>query len=333
MIFVTGLTLTELLDYNRYRLVATIISKMMVFLFVVYYLENKNRNTYSVDINLKLSLKLIAQVVLIIGIMINMIQMHYSSRFAESNFYFMIIGFAGVCILTISIYENVLNESENQTKLKLLLQQNKMEGKYNREILVNMKNMKEIRHDIQNHVSALSGYIENRDYDKVKKYLGDLYDPIKRFDEVLHDESPVLSSIVFNKKLLAESRDIKFDADIVIDKELELEDIDITILIGNILDNAIEACERKMDGEKRITLKIRFKNKYFLVECLNSMEPSAVQKQYDRFLTSKRDKRLHGIGLLNIQKVIDKYEGDMRIGIEGERFILKAALLNEKLFT
>jgi sensor histidine kinase YesM len=330
MIYGTGASMTELLDYNGYRLVATIISKIMVYLFVIYYLEKKNKNPYSVDINLKMSLKLIALVFLIIGIMANMIQIHYSDGFVEFNFYFMVIGFAGVCILAISIYENMLKESEKQMELKLLLQQKKIEDKYNSEILANMQNMKYLRHDIQNHISAISGYVENRNYDRAKEYLSNLYEPIKKFDEVLHDESPVVSSIVFNKKVLAESKGIEFKADILIDKKINIEDMDIAILIGNILDNAIEACQRKPEGKKHISLNIRFKKMYLLVECANSMEPSTIQKQYDRFFTAKKDKNLHGLGLLNIQKVIDKYKGELRISLQEEKFLLNAVLLNER---
>ncbi len=103
------------------------------------------------------------------------------------------------------------------------------------------------RHDYINHVETIKGLIYNNDIAKAGSYVGDLISTEVNESKRLSISNSLVNSIISYKKRIAEEKNIGFKYDVKIPSKLSIEDIDMTIVLSNALDNAIEACDRLED--------------------------------------------------------------------------------------
>ncbi len=107
-------------------------------------------------------------------------------------------------------------------------------------------------------------------------------------------------------------------------KECCINEFDFCVLFGNILDNALEACGRMRSGECRfISIQAKTVKKCFLLEVKNSMDRT---EKYTKGSTNKEDSPAHGIGLLNVGDVVNKYNGAMNTEAGKDVFAISVLL-------
>ena len=92
-------------------------------------------------------------------------------------------------------------------------------------------------------------------------------------------------------------------------------------IISNLLNNVIEACEKIQEDKRIIEFEIVGYNSQIFISVCNSYDMESIINQKQKFITTKEDKLNHGIGLENVRRTVKKYDGDMRISQENERFI------------
>ncbi|NGT96949.1 sensor histidine kinase, partial [Clostridium perfringens] len=97
---------------------------------------------------------------------------------------------------------------------------------------------------------------------------------------------------------------------------------DICTIFSNCIDNAIEACKKIKDNNRYISLKGNCVNNFYVIKIENS-KTNKIKKLNGDFLTDKKDKFLHGIGLKNIRLALEKYNGEIIIEPLDDKFILK----------
>ena len=108
--------------------------------------------------------------------------------------------------------------------------------------------------------------------------------------------------------------------------ETSLSDGDISILVGNLLDNAIEACEQIQDGMRWVLFKLKKRQHSLFIEISNSL--GTVPRIKDgELLTSKKDKRLHGYGLKSVKRIVQKYDGVFSFSVEADVFKVKISFM------
>ena len=93
-------------------------------------------------------------------------------------------------------------------------------------------------------------------------------------------------------------------------------------IISNLLNNAIEACEKIQEDKRIIEFEIVGYNSQIFISVCNSYDMESIINQKQKFITTKEDKLNHGIVLENVRMTVKKYDGDMRISQENERFIV-----------
>ena len=93
-------------------------------------------------------------------------------------------------------------------------------------------------------------------------------------------------------------------------------------IISNLLNNAIEACEKIQEDKRIIEFEIVGYNSQIFISVCNSYDMESIINQKQKFITTKEDKLNHGIVLENVRRTVKKYDGDMRISQENERFIV-----------
>lgn len=174
-------------------------------------------------------------------------------------------------------------------------------------------------HDFKQQVYAL----KKMDKENQDNALKDITERIKVFDSSYQTGNDAFDIILTEKKLFAEKENIKLTV-IANGKLLNfMEQMDIYILFGNLLDNAIEACERlKNDEEKVISLTIKENAGFIYIEENNYFLGELI-KENDKVMTIKKDKEYHGFGLKSIKDIVTRYEGVVTFNDENHIFNLR----------
>lgn len=163
-----------------------------------------------------------------------------------------------------------------------------------------------LRHDMKNHIIALSTLSRNKEWEKMDDYLKNMGGVALDTSEDMTGNRAV-DALLYQKRKQAEEKNIKWECDVQMPKEGYVNEFDLCILFGNILDNALEACERLSSGENCfIDICAEPVKKCFLIEVKNSMDRT---EKYTEGATNKENVHEHGIGLLNVGDVVNKYNG------------------------
>jgi len=178
-----------------------------------------------------------------------------------------------------------------------------------------MERVRSIRHDMKLHLATLKDFAIGGTVKELKKYLDNLVDDIEN-SEVYSDTGNIALDSIINYKLRnAKSDNIMLDLSIAVPPELNIEVVDIVTVLGNLLDNALEAVE-KVD-KKMIKLDIEFVKGCLFVKIDNSFDGevkySSEQAGADKQILSLKSGGEHGCGLKNISQSIEKYNGYMKI--------------------
>jgi len=169
------------------------------------------------------------------------------------------------------------------------------------------KQMRGWRHDYHNHMQTIKAYRALDENEKIDTYLNSLETDLTSVDTLIKSGNVMVDAILNSKLSLAKSRKVNIDAKAVVPKNITISEIDLCVIVGNLLDNAIEACIRIDDEKKRfIRLYMDLKRDNLYISVTNSC--SGKLKKYDgRYISSKGEN--HGFGLMRVDKTVDKYAG------------------------
>ena len=194
---------------------------------------------------------------------------------------------------------------------RIYLEQEKS-GRYHSQIAVykmlaeQYRQSERLRHDMKNHIIALSALSRNKEWEKLDDYLNNMEGTALDTAGDLTGNKAV-DAILYQKQRQAEWENIKWECDVRMPKECCINEFDLCVLFGNILDNALEACGRMRGDECRfINIQAKTVKKCFLIEVKNSMDKA---EKFTEGCTNKGDSQKHGIGLMNVSDVVDSYNG------------------------
>jgi sensor histidine kinase regulating citrate/malate metabolism len=180
------------------------------------------------------------------------------------------------------------------------------------------------RHDYKNHIQMLKAYMSVNEYDKVNEYLDRLDEDLTSVDTIVKTGNIIIDAILNSKISLAKSKKINVNARALVPESLNISEIDLCVIIGNLLDNAIEACERITDSEKFIRIFIGIKNTQLYIYIANTAPGGKQIKVNGLFATRKSG--YHGFGLVRIDKTVEKYRGYIKRNSEDGAFTTEILL-------
>lgn len=185
--------------------------------------------------------------------------------------------------------------------------QNELVNRHYDEVETMYRKMRGWRHDYHNHIQVLKAHIDLKEYEQADKYLDMLAEDLTTVDTVLKTGNVMVDAILNSKLTMMRERDIQMDVTAVVPQEVGISGVDLSVLIGNLLDNAMEACMRLGNKEDRfIRIYIDIIKKQLYISVINSMEGKA-KRNGAQYLSSKGG--LHGFGILRIDSIVSKYHG------------------------
>lgn len=180
------------------------------------------------------------------------------------------------------------------------------------------------RHDYRNHIQVLKNYAEMGDMEAVKGYLDELAEDLNTVDLALKTGNKMTDVILNSKISLARSKEIQVRADAHVPMTLTTAQIDLCIILGNLFDNAIEACLQLPSKERMIRIYMEMKNTQLYISFTNTTAQKKQKKENGRFASTKGSG--HGYGLVRIDTIIERYQGYIRRGSEDGAFTTEILL-------
>lgn len=191
------------------------------------------------------------------------------------------------------------------------------------------KQRRELEEKFAGQMERVNDMLESgEDLKKIRLSLDNAYQGIRLSKGVRYCDNAVVNSVLILKKKLAEEKRISMSIHTYITEETGIEALDLCSLFCNLIDNAIEACERITDPcmGRRIVIVSECKGGYLFLKVINNIDRPA-KKLDGKYQTSKRsDAAEHGIGLQLVEKIVDFYEGKLQIVEEKEQFSVMAAI-------
>ena len=201
--------------------------------------------------------------------------------------------------------------------------QNDLITKHCEEVQNIYKTMRGWRHDYHNHIQtllALSG-----DEEKTREYLLHLNDDLTCVDTVIKTGNVMVDAILNSKLSLIKSKDICINARAAVPPELQISEIDLCVIIGNLMDNAAEACLKQREDEARfIRVFIGILKGQLYISVTNSSS-GEIKKSGKTYLSTKVSEG-HGFGLMRVERIVEKYSGYMNRQDEEGAFAVEVML-------
>lgn len=175
--------------------------------------------------------------------------------------------------------------------------------KYYAEVENMYMKMRGWRHDYRHHIQAMKVHAAHGELDEITKYLDMLDEDLTNVETVIKTGNRMADAILNSKLSLAAEREITVKAEAKIPVSLTVSAVDLCIVIGNLLDNAMEACMELEQQERLIRIYIEMKGNYLYLAMTNT----AGGKKKKQFRTEKGEG--HGFGLSRIDAIVKKYGG------------------------
>lgn len=211
---------------------------------------------------------------------------------------------------------------EKQKNIELVEMQNRMLSKSLEDTEREFDLWRESIHNYKNNIITLAQLTEQGKTAEVKEYLKDEIQQLGIKMNYAMTGNKVIDAVLATKKNSAEHKGINFYANGNIPDKCVIDDIDFTNIIGNLLDNAIEAAEKVENGNVSIVIKPQ--KKFIIIKVKNSYDGN----KNNELKTTKKDKEYHGIGLKSIKRIVEKYQGEFELEFKEKEVEATALLLN-----
>ncbi len=320
--------ITTLIDeQGEYRIIVLIVTKLMFYVFGKSILIVTKKQEFQLTIKEWITCVFIVIMTLTMLTMIYKIM--YTVQVSQMSKYLIIIFSMMLILVDIIIYGMLLKLSKSnreEIRYKLMESQIEQQEKMLTSILESNEKIRVLKHDMKNYLMTAIGLIDNKEYNKVKSYMVNLIgQEIDTIETFVTTNSQTLSALLNIKLDTCNKNKINWNVEITSDLT-NISDVDISIIIGNLLDNAIEA-SKKVKNKPFIDIKIFDSKDYVNIVIKNKIDNSVLFFNPNLF-TTKKDKNSHGIGLMSVKKIVKKYNGMYKVYEENKTIVVNIMLKN-----
>lgn len=214
--------------------------------------------------------------------------------------------------LVFFLYDTLIIYLKENQRNMLIMEQNERYANELELMSVAQQSVKLLKHDLKNHILAMSLLTDQNKISELRKYMQKLTDEIQVNNLNVYSGNMELDGIINYKRNVANAKGIEMEVDVRIAKDLTMDSYDLSVLLGNLLDNAIRATEKVPVEDKKINLEMRVSKNTFFLNIINPYV-GTLSWRHGKPKTDKKEKGNHGLGLYSVEKVVKKYNGDMTL--------------------
>lgn len=299
------------LEHNNLRLVVMV--SALIFVVVIYFMM-KSKSDYKVILAQRIKRLLLVYGIFgwwfiawgLIGIM--------SISYIYAVWY--IVTYICIIIIVWASIGSFANGFEKELEMNAVQLRVQLMDRYYKEVQLLTENCMYTTHDMKNHILLLENYAENNDLIKIKNYLKQIGAPMNEIDQYVWCNNEVVNLIINTKLGETKKRNIKVKTDF--DNVLfPMTDNELCSVLANLLDNAVDACEKVKESERWIAISIKDCSTYILIKIENSIADYP-EKKKNEFVSKKHG--CHGYGLKSVKVIVDKYHGEMKFDYDERSF-------------
>lgn len=313
--------LNLVIQKDLYRFVGVVIIQIVLFYLTRFMIKRtKKDSTYSLKWNEWFVLLIIPVISIFTMSFVSLIIINTEDQLSPMQHIFSILSILGILMtnsLVYVLYVNMQKDHAKQLEYSILQQAFKSQEKSVEETKILYQSVRSIRHDLKQHFQVAltmlhSGKI-NEAVDYMEKYNDTVLDGIS--NRVFCDND-VVNYIINSKSKICSDRHIKIY--IYIANEIpEFSDLDLCVLLGNALDNAIEGVSG--EGNNEIYLELRNVDNFFMISVKNTIINSVLEDN-PNLMSTKNEKEVHGLGILSMKEVVQKYNGSIEFYESDNKF-------------
>lgn len=318
----TGKTWAEIMAPSFQRVV--VVTHCNITMFALLYVIAKIKRRQSRLSIYTLGLFVILNAMYIIGLEM-LFELSLISFVPDFPVVVAIICLLGASLGTLAMFELLSYNAEKQSRMEIEFEITRLAESHNNEVHSMYKELVEYRHNMKNHLAILEHMINSCAFSESKKYLSEM----KRITAPIRFVTgcTAVDAILSAKAIQMQKLDIKFELISYPLHELPINTVDFCAMIGNLLDNAIEAIVRLPQGYQgsKIALKFaRTRNMLYIV-CKNRADPNQINIHGTDFISSKRNGKT-GIGIPNIRRIVDNAEGYCSFQVVNHEMVVEISL-------
>ncbi len=290
-----------------------------IILFIHYLVFRSMQSTYQFSSFKDLLLFLVSCILLnVSGYMI--VNFPIANLDLVNLYSFLFIGLIEIIFVMFSLLTRRLNKSREELVKKEIESYSKT---FNETMVKNIeesyKNNRKLKHDLNNHLLAIELRVKNGKQEEALDYIHKISQNVTGI-KVVETENETLNYIINSKMMTMERHGIEFEYKMLSSLK-QLEVFDIVTIMGNLLDNAIEA-QHDLIEKRYIKLYTEDIEGRTIIEIRNRCNRDKLTIKDGEFISTKKDKDHHGIGLGNVREVIKKYNGEYKIDIQENEFVV-----------
>ncbi len=240
----------------------------------------------------------------------------------HTNYVALGLAISGISYINITMF-HFFESYENNIKLKYLERLQQQEQENYSMLALTHKQIREFKHDIENQFSVLHDMMESGKTEKALEYLDTLGGVVRHSNCLCHTGNNAVDSIVNTKGSLAQTYGIEFICRVNIISEIKADEMELCRILGNGLDNAIEACERLENVKKHILLSISEDKDNLYISISNTSDRVNTEN-----LSTKKKTGMHGIGVNSIKSSVERLKGVVRFSYKDSIFKLHIVVPN-----
>lgn len=203
--------------------------------------------------------------------------------------------------VAVIFYAEMVHAIERErTRALLAEQQYQLETEYYRKLQESREETKALWHDIKKYILAMQALAESGKSEEARDIVRQANEAFNRVQKISVFGNPVVDAVLSRYLQLAKENTIKVQMEVSIPADLHYSPLDLTVIMGNTLDNAIEACLELPKEQRKIDISLRKQNAMLFYKLENPCKEPAKRKKNEGY---------HGYGLRNVQKIVRKCQG------------------------
>lgn len=320
--------ITEFEQENSIVILLIAFSSKMLYFFVTYFLISiLNKTIYHLTAKEWIAVIAIYLATLFVGISIFEVCVKADD---VNNTYLLlpIIGLTFINLLSFFFIREISKEKKDKLKFSLLAMQLEHQKKEVSSIQQQFEEMMKVKHDLKNYLLACQSLLTEKKYEEAMNFISKLTsEKLNSYTSLILTGNSIVDAILSSKLFLCQHNKIKVSYAIHADTT-SIDDMDFSILLANLFDNAIEACNRN-ECESEINISLTPYQSYVHLVIQNTIDSSVLSTNPKLRTSKKKDAYNHGYGLKTVDSIVNKYNGMKNIYEQNNNFIVDILLCTQ----
>ncbi len=234
-------------------------------------------------------------------------------------------------VLIFYIYIKIADDLRLRRMNSAYEQQLELCERHQQETEISTLQLRDVKHNMKNNLISILAYAENGECEKIIEFVNEVMEEGgMTVSPIINSGNIVIDSLIGYWYVIAKKKEIDFTVKINIPMKMAFKGADICLILGNLLENAVEAAQ-KADGKKYIKLQMKYDKNNLLIFVANNYKGKLIKTKGKRLKSTKSDAGNHGVGLSSVYRAAAKYHGTVVVDDSVlERFLIRVVLYGEQ---